>query len=320
MEDKKLDLLLAKYLSGEASTAEKAELADLLSVTTDEELDLVLQEQWQRLATTVLNDPHSADSLPVTELDPAHSKKVLQAITGRKKLRWLSSSIAAAACLIGFILFKKPVSLPPTDKPLARNYDRHIELPDHSIIVLKSGSTIEKISNRTIRLVGEAYFEITPDQAHPFIVYTGNVKTTVLGTSFDISAWDDHITVSVTSGKVQVENEHQVLATLTTNQQVSYNALNNDARQDQVDADKLVDSWAPKDLTFKGQDLQTIANILSKRYDVKISITDPELTTTQIVSSFDAAEPIDSILSIICTMNKNTHFTHVGDEIIISKH
>lgn len=313
MEDKRTDLLLTKYLSGEASPAEIAELADLLSLLPDHEADQLLRAQWEQM--------------PVQRtLDADRSEQILQAIKGPKKVRRLlviSSAVAAAVigCIALIQLSNRPSHPLPTPASVVRDFDRHIQLPDHSVVVLHKGSTLQAISNRQVRLSGEAYFEITHNKDTPFVIYAGNVKTTVLGTSFDIRAWpgEKKVTVSVTSGKVRVEEGQRVLALLTANQQVSYNAENNDTKQDNVDAAQLVAKWAPKDLVFKGQDLQTIMDILSRRYDKKIIITDPELTTTQVVSSFDAAEPLDSILSIICTMNKNTTYRHEGDQIIISR-
>ncbi|HEY0271892.1 MAG TPA: FecR domain-containing protein, partial [Chitinophaga sp.] len=71
------------------------------------------------------------------------------------------------------------------------NYVRSLTLSDGSRVVLRAGSRLEYLpaftgNSRSVKLVGEAYFDIAPDKKHPFIIYTGKVKTTVLGTAFNI--------------------------------------------------------------------------------------------------------------------------------------
>src|SRR5690606_18082388 len=64
-------------------------------------------------------------------------------------------------------------------------------LPDGSKVTLNSNSSISYTegfteSTREIKLKGEAFFQVTKDPARPFIVHTGNIATTALGTSFNI--------------------------------------------------------------------------------------------------------------------------------------
>jgi len=60
---------------------------------------------------------------------------------------------------------------------------------------------------RTVNLKGEAFFEVKRDPSRPFIITSGAIKTTVLGTSFNVKAYnDDKPEVKVSSGKVKVES------------------------------------------------------------------------------------------------------------------
>lgn len=72
---------------------------------------------------------------------------------------------------------------------------------------LQFPATFEK-GQRVVVLEGEAFFEVTKDSKRPFIIQTGDITTTVLGTSFNITAYakSDKIEVSVLTGKVKVEN------------------------------------------------------------------------------------------------------------------
>lgn len=89
---------------------------------------------------------------------------------------------------------------------------RLLNLPDGTRVWLNENSEIEYPKNftgkeRTITLKGEAFFEVKRDPSHPFVISSGAIKTTVLGTSFNIKAYaDKQPEVNVRTGKVKVES------------------------------------------------------------------------------------------------------------------
>jgi len=89
---------------------------------------------------------------------------------------------------------------------------RTVQMPDGTLVSLEQGSTLdypERFSGKTreIYLKGEAFFEVTADPNHPFIVHTDLIKTTVLGTSFNVESYPEgkEARVVVVTGKVKVE-------------------------------------------------------------------------------------------------------------------
>src|SRR5690606_2859673 len=92
------------------------------------------------------------------------------------------------------------------------NEHRLLHLPDGSTVIVGVGSKLnypssfDSLRTREVYLEGQAYFDIRHNPQKPFIIHTGKVATTVLGTSFNIKAWpeDQDITVTVTRGKVRV--------------------------------------------------------------------------------------------------------------------
>lgn len=87
------------------------------------------------------------------------------------------------------------------------------QLSDGSVVKLNSGSTLTfpkrfQDDRRVITLSGEAYFEVKRDESRPFTIQSGEISTTVLGTSFNINAYDHlgSISVTVSSGKVAVHH------------------------------------------------------------------------------------------------------------------
>src|SRR5690554_920836 len=119
-----------------------------------------------------------------------------------------------------------------------------IQLPDGSSVMLRDGSWLNMDSSfagnsREVSLQGEAYFDVASHPGKPFIIHTGAVKTTVLGTAFSIKAnpADPVITITVTRGKVKVEDDKALLAMLEADKQLVYNTKTNRVTEKTVDAE-----------------------------------------------------------------------------------
>ena len=329
------EYLLRRKIEKKINRDEEIELALLLKENSEEENERALEQVWNAFNPTASISPEKAGLI---------LNKILQRKTytpGRRmfvlrRLKYISIA-ASLLLIIGATLFlstRKRLApetftaktyVKPT-KATKVKYIRYITLADGSKVVLNAGSTIHILSDfnrrtREIRLLGEAYFDIVHDKNRPFIIHTGTVKTTVLGTAFNIKAWpnEHNIVVSVTRGKVKVEDKNQVLAVLTSNKQISYNEVISRKSEKKVDAGKLVTDWTKEDMTFDGATLQTIVQSLSRRYGIPVRVPDQQLANKQIVLSFKGTEPLDSILDIICTINENTkHITKDGSIEIIS--
>ena len=193
------------------------------------------------------------------------------------------------------------------------NYTRQIVLPDGSTVVLHAGSTLDYPStfpadSREVSLKGEAYFDVRHDNKKPFIIHTGTIRTIVLGTAFNINSDSLHVTVSVTGGKVRVENGKKVLAELTPNQQIVYDVPKDTARQKTVNATQLVTNWTKQDMIFDGDTFGSIAGVISQRYGVTIRFKNPSLAKCRIVASFSGTEMLENVLGTLCTI-QNASFT-----------
>ena len=121
---------------------------------------------------------------------------------------------------------------------------KKIVLEDGSTVVLNPEASLTYpvhfgASNREVSLTGDAFFEVTKNPAKPFLVYSNNITTKVLGTSFTISsnAASRNIKVAVHTGRVQVfesvttkgvvDNKSTNGVIITANQQTIYSQTNN---------------------------------------------------------------------------------------------
>jgi ferric-dicitrate binding protein FerR (iron transport regulator) len=337
MAKERLQYLLKRKLGGHSTAEEVEELARLVGNIDDEALRDLLREHWDSFSSPVVTGRESSRRILESILEERGRLSVVHA--GRNRQRVLRLVAAAASLLIltalGSITYRivRQASAPavvitavqvPADQ--AVSYNRYIELPDGSSVLLKAGSTLGRLTSfdgasREVALNGEAYFDIARDTTRQFVIHTGKVKTVVLGTAFNIKAWDyeDRVTVSVTRGKVKVENEEKVLAVLTANQQVQFDRSDSHTEQKSVAAEETVTGWTRADLIFKGESLESIANVLSRRFGVNISISDPDLAGTVIVSSFSGTESLENILDILCKITGDADFIINGNEIAVKR-
>lgn len=195
---------------------------------------------------------------------------------------------------------------------------RHLILPDSSVVILHAGSRLDfpagfPNSSREVTLSGTAYFDVHRDTRRPFIIHTGKIRTTVLGTAFNISSDGDKVTVSVTGGKVRVENDKKVLAELTRNEQIVYSLKRDSIQTLKVNAGQLVTNWTKQDMIFDGESFGDIAALVGKRYGVTIGFKDPGLARFRMVVSFSGTENLDNVLATLCTIAGDS-FSHTAND------
>ena len=177
-----------------------------------------------------------------------------------------------------------------------------VQLPDNSIVWLNAASTLRYAKDfnkyRELQLEGEAFFDVTHDAKHPFRVKTGGVKTTVLGTSFNIEAYseDRQATISVITGRVRVNNDAKELAVLTPAGQLRYDKQNRVATTSSVDTMSVV-AWKKGKLQFEGEAFAAIAKSLERWYGIKIKFVNPGLRNCRYYMSFDNDTPLEKLLA-----------------------
>lgn len=335
METNRIQELLKKHIAAECNEAEQKELAELIESTNDETLKSELLQIFEQYEPTI-HISHYEKEQKLQEILNTDKPQVKVQRKSIKPFRLIASVAASLLILVSVGLYignnktfqqsksviAKAILVSPTQKT---SYIRHITLPDGTSVVLKSGSTLHfpkefNGKTREVTLMGEAYFDVKHINSKPFIIHTGTVKTTVLGTAFDIKAWpgQKNVTVSVTRGKVRVEDDKKVLAVLTVNQSVNYDLRNTDAKQHKVNAEEVVNDWTKQDLVFNRSTFESIAQVLSKRYCMDITISNSELANEKITSSFSGTESLEDILKTLCTINANTQYAIDTHEVTIS--
>ena len=186
-----------------------------------------------------------------------------------------------------------------------------ITLSDGTKITLDAGSEL-KIPNdydkeRVVYLEGEAFFQVAHDKAHPFRVFADNALVQVLGTEFNVRAWDEVpvVTVTVKRGKVslssnQIKSSPNVF--LTKGKQSSIPKDGIPSIPVQVDVNNYT-SWMNNELHFKDATLKEILSQLERWYNYHFEVDDTLLFENHLTYHVKKSN-IDNLLQSISIITK----------------
>lgn len=314
------DKLLQHYLDSVASREERIQLFRLIlsgeyDYRIDSRLISMMEDEMRRTAPNdekiILEKIYQ--KLNITGQSPDASVVPVQARV--KKRYWMP---AAAGLLLLTVMTTTWVvrrqdsqqnnAVHSSEKFLAFSGKQFIRLPDGSTVLLNDSSQLsyresEAEGFREVTLTGEAYFDVRHDATMAFVVRSGNVKTTALGTAFNISArpHQKEVVVTVTRGKVQVSNERRKFDVITPNEQLAVNIVTHSFVKTTVSPGTGLE-WKNSFLIIDRVSLQDAAVLIGEKYHVKIVIADAQMKPCIVSSTFMNNETLEDVLRIISTL------------------
>ena len=196
-------------------------------------------------------------------------------------------------------------------------------LSDRTVVYMNSESRLKYPvmfggKNRMVELEGEAYFEVSKDEDHPFIVRTERLDVTVLGTGFNVMAYkqDPRTEVTLVKGKVDVRRG-KINEILTPSRQFVMNNENQEYEVKTVNVATYVD-WKDGVLNFDGMPLEELGDKLGRWYEVKFFFTKESLKRLKFSGAFKKYNEIDYILSLI-EATTNVTFKINKDVIVVNE-
>lgn len=321
MDQKYFRGILKRYLQGRA-TAEEEKIID----------------SWY---ADMGRDSHSLlESNDESELEDRYWSLIDAHIRRRKNhrnlsgMRWYSYGIAASV-LLALLSYFYLVNYSTSEKNiLALQSEREsikwqvisntgiaplpVRLPDHSTVTLEPKSELKfsasfDESERAVYLAGEGFFEVSPDQHRPFLVYANKVTTKVLGTSFRVRAFqqDKNVTVAVKTGKVSVytreeiekDNSKTSEIILTPNQQIIYDKEENKLSRMIVEKPQaILPPEEVKRMRFEAAPVTEIFHAIEKVYGVDLVFDQDHFsacTLTSVISDGGLYNRLDIICKAI---------------------
>ena len=318
MDNVCLSLLFYRYISNNCSKSERQELLRLLADPENEEqVKVLMEELW--------------NGVPCRKLSADQSERIFNTLIIKRQrpyLPWLKMAavfVIVVLSALGTLYFRGNHSRPPVAQQINQEAKTNfITLPDESTVILNAGSTLDYAESfrgnvREVFLKGEGFFDIKHDSARAFVVHTGKLRTTVLGTAFNIRAYPDQeiITVTVKRGKVKVSDDKRVFGILNPNQQISLDRKHQYAEQKPVDSHRVTE-WIEKDILFDDVTMAEAIIQLGKRFDVSITLDGKDISKCRFTATFAQGEDLKQILEILCEFNNATLTANEAGGFVIS--
>nr|WP_294941090.1 FecR domain-containing protein [uncultured Mucilaginibacter sp.] len=308
MEKKYFLELLAKHRKGLATAEEKqflikfydafASERDVIGLMGDDEKQQLKQDIQNAIWGRILQQSEKN----VVALKPWYLRKVAAAMF----------LMVCAASIWYLSANRHPQAKVEAQAKKLQPANIYVVLKDGSTVILSHGSKLTyapDFAKREVFLSGQAYFDIKHDSSRPFVVHTGNVFTTVLGTAFNIKALPGEkvITVTVTRGKVKVSDERKLIGVIVPNQQIIYNTSVASATKTHITAATFTDWTTKSNLYLEDVTVAEAAKLFEERFKVKIVFGDDSIKNKHFTTSFDNAVSLDKALISICAFNDATY-------------
>jgi len=304
---------MAKVLSGEADQAEidvlnewshhnkeNKQLIDMLkknweSIEPEEgKIRVDTDQAWTNLRNRLENDGLLSDQVE------GRGRKIL--------LPQMMRIAAAAVVLVGLTIISYLVLKPDSGSvrlaaSTTDNQEFGILLPDGSEVDLNTHSkfeySFEESGIRYVKLTGEAWFNVSSDPEHPFIVEAGSGVIRVTGTSFSVrtNPDKDRIEVYVASGSVHFQKARQEDQVLSL-EPGTMGVLDQNSLKEEKTINKNYLSWKTRKLAFQQTRLEEVAEVLNRTYGKNIRFDNDTLEDCRFTGTFDQ-EPVDSVMKVI---------------------
>lgn len=350
--------LMARSVFGEDTPEEKELLQKFLQENPQ------IQQQYEMLSTVLPNQQSeqrevAENSTALNIIEKANriygTKKGVT--TGFKKYAPLAAAAIVLFIATSWFFFpRKGISgsgkeVLKTAFTTSNGSRKHMTLPDGSKVWLNAGSKLyyitdfKKAATREVKLEGEGFFEVVKNVAKPFIVHANNINIKVLGTAFNVKAYQEDLNVETTlyRGLVNITksndntfqpimlypNQKIIVPTLlgedviesgktqlSTNTTIKKSIIIQQIDSTKVEPLRIETAWMYNRLEFRGDDFTRLAQKLERWYNVKIVFEDEKLKQLSFNGSFEK-ENIEQALLALSTAN-SFHYKINNHEVFIS--
>ncbi|MDN6280556.1 MAG: FecR domain-containing protein, partial [Psychroflexus sp.] len=189
--------------------------------------------------------------------------------------------------------------------PYGKNFS--LVLSDGTQVHLNAGSSLryptlfsKDSTHREVFLNGEAYFDVTSQDEHSFLVTTEDLSVEVLGTQFNVTAYqeDQKAYAVLVEGEITAQNpQSESRVTVRPGQKVFYR--NADLVTEQTAIQRHI-AWIKGELVFVNDTFEVIQNKIERAYDVKI-VNDYKVLNDLVISARFKDETIQEVLETFQT-------------------
>lgn len=199
-----------------------------------------------------------------------------------------------------------------------------VTLPDGTKVWLNSHTELRYksdygVKERNVFLNGEAYFEVSKDKEHRFVVNAGEMAVEALGTAFNVKAYneDPDFVATLFEGSIKAGTGDDNNVILTPDQHVSLNRKSKSLTVGISENVLYARMWRNNELAFEKEKLDDIAVLLNRMYNVQLKFKSDKLRQYRF-SGVIKNNSLDNVIEIISLTAPIIYESH-GDTIILDE-
>ena len=310
--------ILEKYIRGSISEEEYNELQQQIQNDSDSSVGDMLNECWQKdLNIHVM--PRAAKERTRRQIDEKIKKDIRR--IWFKRASTIAASILIPILIISTVYFYKEMDhykQIPNIVSVNKGQRAGITLPDGTIVHLNSESKLTYTPDfngklREVVLEGEAFFEVTPNKEKPFIVKTSVFDVEVLGTSFNVSVYNDEniVETALMEGKVKLTMQGcpSKPVYLTPSQKFIYSRSDRQGTISIMEGDTEL-AWKQGILAFSAEPLEEVFRKIERWYGVTMHYDKESLVDDNFTGQFKMIS-IQEMMNILRMHYNPVSYTHL---------
>ena len=305
--DENIKVLITKHLANEADEEQIRIVENWLKISVK---NRQMYKEYEKIWNEIDVYKHSKEIDIDVEWEKMEARISNQKVGKKNDNRLILltlSKIAAAAVVVLAVIFGVRYISGKSYSTYSTTFESgKLVLPDSSVVTLNGYSEIKyprKFSkkNRSVMLNGEAYFEIKPVKEKLFTVESGDVNIVVLGTSFNVNAYEENeeVEVVVNSGRVamSIDLYQSNMILLESGNKGAFSKQDGKLSKT-LNTDINYLAWKTRKLIFVNEEFGQIIETINKVYQSKISIKNKDLIDCRVTSTFDQLS-LDAVLKIL---------------------
>lgn len=313
----KVGQLIGKYLTGKESKDELDQLKTWINESNDH----------QELFNSLRDEKNIADSIDEFETFnkelawKRYMERVSVLSLQKMLLRWKVAAIFFFVVGCGGILAylikdgngPSAINETYTTVSTTNGQNSKVVLPDSSVVWINSGTTLSyntnfAVTDRKIKLKGQAFFQIARNEQMPLVVSCNEINVRVLGTRFDVSAYpeDKNINVVLESGSVEIlqAKNQSVIQKLKPGEKAEFDAERHDLSVSEVDCHDYT-SWKDGILVFVNEPMENVLKKLKRWYNIDIEVKNPKVSKLIFNATIvnESVEDIFDLMRFSCSIS-----------------
>lgn len=323
MTNTRIYRLFMHYFSDTLTREEFEELKFHINGTDNDRLLSELTAAWEDYpAKEIACNPVTDNAFKIIE---THARPARIHFT--RWFRMAAMFLLPVLCTLVTYLYMNEKVLPYTDRQVVvqteNGHRAALTLPDGSGVRLNSGSYLSYPQNfgkeeRLVTLSGEAFFEVAKKQGKKFIVRTEYMNIEVMGTTFNVYAYEKENTVEMVllTGQVKINTNKAPYryVYVNPNEKISLDKLSGALHVRKTDA-RFETAWLRNEIVFRSEKLKNVFNKLERKYGVTIEKENFRQDNDLFTGSFNN----DDLTGILDILKRHYHFEYkvTGNKIIL---